>query len=130
MGKKYTVLIVDDDKFLLGMYRKKFESAGMVVDVAVGAQEALVKLRDNAKLDILLLDIIMPTMDGLELLKTIRDEKLVPPAAVIMLTNESDSDRIEQARALGIKGYLVKASYSPSEIVEEVLKVAKLNSNS
>ncbi|MDP3875156.1 MAG: response regulator [bacterium] len=126
MGKKYTVLIVDDDKFLLDMYRKKFERTGATVDVAVGSVEALTKLRGGAKPDILILDIIMPDIDGIELLETIRKEKLVPNSIVIMLTNESNRDKIEQAKKLGIKGYIVKATAIPSEVVEEALKIANL----
>lgn len=123
MNKKYAVLIVDDDKFLLDMYRKKFVSEGCAVDVALGSEETLSKLRGGAKPDILILDIIMPGMDGIELLETIRKEKLVPDAAVIMLTNESDQERIDKAKALGIKGYIVKAMSIPSEVVEEVFAI-------
>jgi len=126
MSKKYTVLIVDDDKFLLDMYRKKFEHDGATVDVAVGSEDALGKLRGGATPDILILDIIMPTMDGIELLETIRKEKLVPSSAVIMLTNESDTDKIEKAKSLGIKGYIVKATSIPTEVVEKVLQIAGL----
>jgi len=127
MSKKYTVLIVDDDKFLLDMYRKKFESEDVIVDVAVGSEEALSKLRDGDKPDILILDIIMPGMDGLELLGVIREEKLVPDAIVIMLTNESDQDKIEEAKLLGIKGYIVKAMSIPTEVVEKVWEIVELN---
>lgn len=126
MGKKYTVLIVDDDKFLLDMYRKKFEHEGATVDVAVGSDDALIKLRSGAKPDILILDIIMPDIDGIELLEIIRREKLTPGSIVIMLTNESDRDKIEKAKSLGIKGYIVKATSIPSEVVEEALKIANL----
>ena len=126
MSKKYTVLIVDDDKFLLGMYRKKFEHDGALVDVAVGSEETLTKLRGGAKPDIIILDIIMPGMDGLELLKVIRKEKLVPDSIIIMLTNESDQKKIEEAKSLGIKGYIVKATSIPTEVVEKVWEIAKL----
>lgn len=126
MVKKYTVLLVDDDKFLLGMYRKKFETSGATVDIAVGSEEALSKLRGGAKPDILILDIIMPGIDGLELLGAIRKEKLVPDATVIMFTNESNREKIEAAKKLDIKGYIVKATSIPSEVVEEVLKIANL----
>jgi CheY-like chemotaxis protein len=124
--KNYTVLIVDDDKFLLDMYRKKFENDGAIVDAAVGSEEALTKLRNGAKPDILLLDIIMPTMDGLELLEVIRAEKLIPDSVVIMLTNESGSEPIEKAKSLGIKGYIVKATSVPTEVVEKVRQIAGL----
>ena len=66
----------------------------------------------------------MPGMDGIELLEVIRKEKLAPSAAVIMLTNESDHERIEKAKSLGIKGFIVKAMSIPSEVVDEALKIA------
>ena len=126
MDKKYTVLIVDDDKFLLDMYRKKFETSGATVDVAVGSEEALAKLRGGAKPDILILDIIMPGMDGIELLQTIRKEKLTESSIVIMLTNESSPEKIEEAKKLGTKGYIIKATRIPSEVVDEAMKIAGL----
>lgn len=118
--------MVDDDKFLLNIYLKKFESEGAIVDTAVSAVEALSKLRGGAKPDILMLDIIMPNMDGLELLETIRKEKLVPNSVVIMLTNENTQDKIEQAKILGIDGFIVKAMSLPTEVVKEALKIANL----
>lgn len=126
MSKKYSILIVDDDKFLLDMYRKKFERDGATADVAVGPDEALNKLRGGAKPDVLVLDIIMPGMDGIELLEAIRKEKLVPDTTVVMLTNESNRERIDKAKTLGIKGYIVKATSIPSEVVEKIKEIANL----
>ena len=127
MAKKYQVLLVDDDKFLLEMYRKKFETDGAQVEVAVGSEDTLAKLRGGSTPDIVILDVIMPGMDGIELLETIRKEKLVPNAFVIMLTNESDSERIDKAKSLGIKGYIVKATSIPTEVVEKVWEIAGIN---
>ena len=124
MDKKRTVLIVDDDKFLLEMYRKKFQSDGAEADVAVGAEEALAKLRGGADPDVLILDIIMPGMNGLELLEVVRKEKLASNSRVIMLTNESSQETIDKAKALGIQGYIVKATSVPTEVVEQVWKIA------
>jgi CheY-like chemotaxis protein len=124
MKKPYTVLLVDDDKFLLGMYQKKFEKYGIKAEMCVGSEEALSKLRSGSKYDILVLDIIMPTMDGIELLKNIRKEKLSENSAVVMLTNESSSARIEEAKSLSVAGYIVKATSIPSEVVEEIIKIA------
>lgn len=124
MKKPYKVLLVDDDKFLLGMYQKKFDKFGLSADMCVGPEEALTKLRSGAKYDILVLDIIMPGMDGIELLKTVRAEKLAEGSIVVMLTNESSSTRIEDAKALGVAGYIVKATSIPSEVVEEIIKIA------
>ena len=126
MKTNYSVLLVDDDKFLLEMYKKKFEEVVAEIHVAVGAEDALAKLHEGLTPDILILDIIMPNMDGLELLAEIRKEKLVPNAVVIMLTNESDKAKIEKAKELGVKGYIVKATSIPSEVVDEALKIAQM----
>lgn len=121
--KNIKVFIVDDDKFLLGMYSLKFANNGYDVDTTVGSQPALEKLRAGSKPDILLLDIIMPYMDGLELLKTIREEKLAPGATIVMLTNQSQSSDIERAKELAVDGYIVKAATIPSEVLHEVEKI-------
>lgn len=121
--KKYSILIVDDDKFLLDMYSTKFKNLGHSPFVAASAEEALTKLREGLNPQIMVLDIIMPAMDGLELLATIRKENLSPGATVVMLTNETEPAKIEKAKSLGVGGYIVKATTIPSEVVEEVIKI-------
>lgn len=130
--KNIKVFIVDDDKFLLGMYSLKFANNGYEVDTAVGSEVALEKLRGEYKPDIILLDIIMPKMTGLELLKVMREEKLAPEAVVVMLTNQSQSTDIEEAKKLNVEGYIVKAATIPSEVMREVEKIysAKKGSSS
>jgi len=120
-NKHIKILLVDDDKFLLDMYVLKFKKNGLDVDTASGSMSALTKLRADPHLDILLLDIIMPTMDGLELLETIRKEKLISNAIVIILSNQNDD--MDKAKALGADGYIVKATSIPSEVVEKVLEI-------
>lgn len=121
--KPLKIMIVDDDKFLLDMYSMKFKKSGLEITSAGGGIPALEKLRISNDFDIILLDIIMPNMDGLELLKTIRAEKLVPNAVIIMLTNQADD--FEKAKTFGIDGYIIKATTIPSEVVEQVLLVYK-----
>jgi CheY-like chemotaxis protein len=121
--KNLKVMIVDDDKFLIGMYSLKFSNNGYDVDTALGSTLALEKLRAGAKPDIILLDIIMPYMDGLEMLKVVRDEKLAPDAIVVMLTNQNQSSDIERSKDLKVDGYIVKATTIPSEVLREVEKI-------
>jgi CheY-like chemotaxis protein len=128
--KKYNVLIVDDDKFLLDMYATKFNNLGHHASVAVGPNDALNKLRGGGENpDALILDIIMPVMDGIELLEIIRKENLCPQSTIIMLTNETDPARIEKAKSLGVAGYIVKATLIPSEVVEEVTKILQAHNS-
>lgn len=122
-NKKIKIMLVDDDHFLLDMYSIKFKSQGIEVDTADNSMLALSKLREGQNPDIILLDIIMPTMDGLELLKTIRDEKLASSSTIIMLTNQPDE--MERAKSLGVDGYIVKALNIPSEVVSQVMTIYK-----
>ena len=73
-NKRYHIFIIDDDKFLLDMYSMKFSEKDFAVDIAFGSIEALEKLKQNFKPDIILLDIVMPTMDGFELLREIKKQ--------------------------------------------------------
>jgi CheY-like chemotaxis protein len=129
MNQSYNIFIVDDDTFLLTMYRKKFEALGCVVEVASSPIDALDKLRNSSKPDIILLDVIMPGMDGLELLSTIRKENLSENATIIVLTNESDSAKIQEAKSLKVDGYIIKATGVPSDVAEQVLKIAETHHN-
>lgn len=117
------IFIVDDDKFLLDMYTFKFKEKGFDVVQAFGSVDALNKLKGGIVPDIMLLDVVMPMMDGFELLALIKSEKLAPNAKVIVLSNLGQSSDIEKGRALGANGYVVKASATPSEVVEKVLAV-------
>ena len=117
------ILLIDDDRFLLDMYLLKFKKSGLDTDTSAASLDALQKLRDGKIYDILLVDIIMPGMDGLEFLKTIRDEKLLPEAVVIMLTNQGSD--LEKAKSMNVDGYIIKATTIPSEVVEQVLAIYK-----
>jgi CheY-like chemotaxis protein len=121
------VLIVDDDKFLLNMYSIKFSKNGYEVTAANSGDEALNKIKDGFHPDIVLLDIVMPGMDGFEILSALRKGNLVPGASVIMLTNQGQLSDIEKAKSFGIDGYIIKATTIPSEVVEEVTRIYNLH---
>lgn len=123
--KKYKIMMVDDDRFLLNMYENKFKSSGHEITSITSSEEALRKLREGFKPDVIVLDVIMPRPDGLETLNTIRKEKLAPDSAVIMLTNQGESSEIDRAQKLGMNGYIVKAALIPSEVVAEVIRIAE-----
>lgn len=117
------IFIVDDDKFLLDMYSSKFAGKGFEVDHALGSADALDKLRTGAIPDVILLDIVMPGMDGFELLTTIKTEGLVPEAKVLMFSSLGQEADIEKSRTLGANGYVIKALTTPSEVVERVMTI-------
>lgn len=123
----YNILLVDDDQFLLDMYSLKFTNRGHHITVARDGVAGLEQVRAGMTPDIILLDMIMPKMNGLEFLEEFRKEKLSPKTLVIMLTNQGQSTDIEAAEKFDIKGYIIKATSIPSEVVNEVEKISKEN---
>jgi DNA-binding response OmpR family regulator len=119
------IFFVDDDRFLLDMYALKFTKAGYEIQTADATDVALKMLRDGYEPGILLVDIVMPGMDGLDMVGVIRRDKLVPKAIIIMLTNQGASDDVARARKLNVDGYIVKATTIPSEVLAEVEKISK-----
>lgn len=117
---KKKILLVDDDSFLLNMYSMKFEKNGYEVSAVLSSQEAINKLKDGFKPDILIFDVIMPGMDGIDLLSAVRNQHLADQAKCLMLTNQGESVDIEKAKKIGIDGYIVKATSIPSEVVKVV----------
>src|SRR5438552_3111162 len=119
--KQLKILIIDDDRFLLDMYSLKFKKSGLEIDTASNGTSALEKIKSGSKFDIILLDIIMPGIDGLDILKQIREEKLVTDSVIIMLTNQADD--FEKAKSFNVDGYIIKATTIPSEVVDQVLAI-------
>jgi CheY-like chemotaxis protein len=118
-----TVLIVDDDNFLLEMYARKFKNSGFEIITSSGGEDAINKLTEGANPDILLFDLVMPQMDGLELIANIKKENLIPTATKIVLSNQGQQTDMDKANEIGVDGYIVKALHTPSEIVEMVIKL-------
>ena len=124
---KPKVFIIDDDKFLLNMYSIKFGKNGYDVNSASAGEEAISKIKDGYTPDIILLDIVMPGMDGFEILDRLKKESLASTASVIMLTNQGQLADIEKAKSFGTAGYIIKATTIPSEVVEEVTRIYNAN---
>jgi len=122
--KQKSILFVDDDKFLLDMYALKFSNNGFEVHVVQGTEEALKVIRDGLNPDILLVDMVMPGMDGIEFISVLRNENLVKNSVIIMLTNQGLPDDIAKAKKLNVDGYIIKATTIPSEVLSEVNRIA------
>jgi len=115
------VLLVEDDSFLRDICCKKLLKEGFNVAIAVDGEEAVKKI-DEFRPAIVLLDIILPAMDGFEVLKAIRShkDKTVKNIPVIMLTNLGQEEDNRKALDLGANDYLVKAHFTTEEIVEKI----------
>jgi CheY-like chemotaxis protein len=130
MESKKKILIVDDDSFLLDMYALKFNQSHYGVTTALGPELALEKLRGGLLPDIILLDIVMPVMDGFELMEKMKEEKLAPDAIRIILSNRGQPSDIARGESLGAAGYIVKASSTPSEVIAKVAEIiSKVKAN-
>ncbi len=122
-GNKRKILIVDDDTFLLDMYAFKFSQHNFEVHTAPDGLQAVAKLKEGLNPDIVLLDIIMPNMDGFEMLEKINKENLSPASVKIVLSNKNQQSDIERGKELGVDGYIIKASSTPQEVIEQVVDI-------
>jgi DNA-binding response OmpR family regulator len=117
--EKKKILIVEDDAFIRDIYQVKFSQEGFEVDLAENGLEALKKMEENIP-DIILLDIVMPYMDGMEALKIIRKNDAWKKIPIIMLTNISEKEKVTQGLNEGASGYMIKSHFTPSEVVGKV----------
>ena len=121
------ILLAEDDLQLVDMYNRKFALEGFDVRVAEDGQKALDILKEFTP-DVALLDIMMPEVDGLQVLKYIKETKGLENVIAVMLTNMSDQSTAEKIYELGATEYLVKAELTPLEVtnkVKELLKIYK-----
>lgn len=123
MESKTKIFIVDDDIFLLDMYSLKFAQSNFEVETALGPTKALEKLHNGYKPNIMMLDIVMPEMDGFELLEKLKEENLISDTIKIILSNRGQQSDIVRGQALGAAGYIVKANSTPSEVVLKVTDI-------
>lgn len=125
----YKILIVDDDTLISDMYTMKFRNAGHDVTVATNAEEAISACESGGGFDVFLLDLVMPGTNGFELLEELNNRNHIASGTVIILTNQSREEDVSKAESLGAKGYIVKASSVPSEVVVSVLEILQTDSD-
>jgi DNA-binding response OmpR family regulator len=122
MDKTIKILLIEDDPFLLSMYTTKFELEGYLVVAAEDGEKGL-KLAKETKPAIILLDILMPKMNGFEVLEELKRDQKTKSVPVIMLTNLNQRDEIERGMEMGADDYLIKAHFMPSEVVGKIKKI-------
>ncbi|MDO8507204.1 MAG: response regulator [bacterium] len=120
----YKILLAEDDIQLIDMYKRKFELEGFEVHVAEDGQAALDQLETFTP-DIILLDIMMPKVNGLEVLKNIRQTPDKQDMLVIILTNLGNEATSEEIYKIGATDYIVKADMTPIEVVNKVKEILK-----
>src|SRR3989338_3208412 len=122
-GQKRKILIIDDDSFLLDMYALKFNQNNFEVYTARNGVQAIEKLKNGLQSDVMLIDVLMPMMDGFEMLKKINVDKLSPNSVKIILSNKSQQSDIDQGNSLGVAGYIIKANSTPVEVINQVINI-------
>ena len=113
------ILIVEDDSLLIKMYQTKFAAEGFEILTAEDG-EAGWQVIKTQKPDFVIMDVMMPKYSGLQVLEAIRKDDELKNTPVLMLSNLSAPDKMEKAKALGVKEFLIKANYTPSQIVDKV----------
>ena len=125
--KKIKVLLIEDEEMLANMYEVKFQNEGFEVIKALDGATGL-DLSKTTNPDFVLLDVIMPKMDGFSVLKSMREDEKTKNLPVMLLTNLGQDEDVQKGKELGAVGYLVKANVTPAEVVATVKKeLEKLN---
>ncbi len=119
------LLLIDDDAFLRDMYAMKFTESGHTVEAAESAVTAFSKIEANPDFDVILLDMIMPTMSGIELMKEMSRQFPDLKAKRIILSNHGQQEDIDDAKEAGAVGYIIKAEAVPSDVVKKVETLSK-----
>ena len=119
MANNKKILIVEDDSFVLDIYQTKLSQEGYTVIEAKNGVEGM-KILEKEKPDLILLDIVMPYMDGIEVLKKIKENKELNKIPVILLTNLSQKEKINVGLGLGASDYLIKSHFTPSEVMDKI----------
>ena len=116
------VLLIEDDKFLSDMYVTKFSKFGYKIETAYDGEEGIRKIK-GLKPDIILLDIRLPLKNGFEVLKETKKDQKTKDIPIILLTNLGQKEDTERGLKLGAVDYLIKAQFTPQEVVDKVKKI-------
>jgi DNA-binding response OmpR family regulator len=124
--KKIHLLVVEDDEFLVKMYESGLTKEGFDVTTAGNGEEGLEKAGD-IKPDLILLDLIMPKMDGFTCLEKIKEENAIKRIPVVILSNLGQDSDIKRGIEMGAEGYLIKTDFTIKQVAEKVRKILGIN---
>ena len=116
------ILLIEDDPLLVDIYSTKLKQAGFEVAVEMRGEKAL-QMVEEGKPDLVMLDVVLPHVDGWEILQALKRSEQTKGIKVIILSNLGQKEEIEKGLQLGAEQYLIKAHYTPSQVVEEVKKI-------
>ncbi|OGF28800.1 hypothetical protein A2477_04405 [Candidatus Falkowbacteria bacterium RIFOXYC2_FULL_47_12] len=116
---KSSILIVEDDQTIATMYSVSLQNEGYTVSVAENGEQGLILARETHP-GVILLDIIMPKMDGFSMLKELKNDEATKEIPVVLLTNLGQDEDKERGEQLGASDYLVKTDYTPRQVSEKI----------
>lgn len=119
--KEKKILVIEDDRFISEVYLAKLSQEGFKTILVNNGEEAVAKAREEEP-DLILLDIFMPKMSGMDVLRMLKEKDDTRNVPVVMLTNATEEEYIDTAMGMGASDYLVKSNYTPDEIVHKVLE--------
>lgn len=116
---KGKILIVEDDRYISKMYQLKLSLEGYEVQVAENGKQGVDKVKEMMP-NIILLDILMPELDGFEVLKIVKSDEATKDIPVLIMSNLGQEDHIQKGMQMGAVGYIVKSQFTPSKVVEKI----------
>lgn len=122
-GSKGTILLIEDDAFIAGMYSTKLSLLGYTVKAASDGDAGWKLLTEDPPPDLVLLDIVMPKKDGFEILRDARRNPKLKALPIVLLTNLGQKPDVQKGLELGADDYIIKAHFTPSEVVEKIEKL-------
>lgn len=115
------ILIIEDEEILMNLLQRKLLQEGYEVSVARDGDEGLKTMRENSP-DLILLDILMPRVSGIEAMEEMQKDGRLKDIPIIIISNSGQPVEIDQAQKLGAKDWLIKTEFDPQEVVEKVKK--------
>lgn len=119
-----SILFVEDDPFLIDIYTTKLKEAGFSAIIVTDGSQVFKKIKEKMP-DLLLLDIVLPSLTGWEILRAIQKDENLKNLKVIILSNLGEKEEVEKGLKFGAVKYLIKAHYTPTEVVREIKKILK-----
>lgn len=118
------ILLVEDDNFFQKFYSTKLKDSNVIVDVASDGEEGLQKMRENSY-DLILLDLVMPKVDGFEVLRTVAKDETLKKVPILVFSTLGQEQDIDRARDLGARDYMNKAFFNFEELLKKIKAITE-----
>jgi DNA-binding response OmpR family regulator len=115
-----TVFIIEDDVFLQGLEATKLKKEGFDIETAANGDEAFKIIEKKIKIDLVLLDLMLPGIDGFEILKRIKQESNISKVPVVVFSNLSEEKDIDRAKKMGASEFMIKSNFNLDELVKKI----------